>query len=80
MRIDKLKRRALGAALIVVGIIGLLALLATYIPGLYDPYLSTPTNIDDAAELARSYVASLGYSDLAVKEVRVSIQLLFHRL
>ena len=64
-----MKRRMLGAALIIVGIIGLLALSATYVPGLYGPYLSTPKRIDDAAELARSYVASLGYSDLAVKEV-----------
>ena len=68
-RIDKLKRRALGAAIAIVAVIGLLVLSATYIPGQYGPYLSAPTNVDDAAELARSYVQSLGYPDLAVKEV-----------
>ncbi len=64
-----MKRRALGAAVAIVAVIGLLVLSATYISRPYRPYLSTPTNIVDAAELARSYVQSLGYPDLAVKEV-----------
>lgn len=41
----------------------------TPIPGPYQPYPSIPRNIDEATELAKSYVASLGYPDLAVKEI-----------
>jgi len=64
-----LKRKVPGAALVIVGIIGLLVLSATYIQGPYQPYPLTSTNVDEAAKLARSYVASLGYPDLAVKEI-----------
>lgn len=63
------RRMLLGVALIIVGIIGLLVLSATYIPRSYQPYPLTPTNIDEAARLARSYVASFGNPDLAVKEI-----------
>jgi hypothetical protein len=38
-------------------------------PGQYQPYPAIPRNIDEATQVAKSYVASLGYPDLAVKEV-----------
>ena len=39
------------------------------IPAPYRPNTSIPTNIDEATDVAESYVASLGYPDLAVKEI-----------
>jgi hypothetical protein len=41
----------------------------TLTPGPYRPYPIIPKTIDEAAEVAKSYVASLGYPDLAVKEI-----------
>ncbi len=38
-------------------------------PGQYQPYPAIPRNIDEAAQVAKSWVASLGYPDLAVKEI-----------
>ncbi|MBS7623380.1 PepSY domain-containing protein [Candidatus Bathyarchaeota archaeon] len=38
-------------------------------PGPYRPQQLAPTSIDEAAELARGYLASLGYSDLDIKEI-----------
>ncbi len=39
------------------------------IPAPYPPNTLIPKNIDEATEVAKSYVASLGYPDLAVKEI-----------
>ena len=39
------------------------------IPAPYQPNTLIPKNIDEATEAAKSYVASLGYPDLAVKEI-----------
>jgi len=39
------------------------------IPGPYQPYPSIPRNIDEATQVAKDYVTSLGYPDLAVKEI-----------
>jgi len=41
----------------------------TLTPGQSPPYPYIPRNIDEAAEEAKNYVASLGYTDLAVKEI-----------
>jgi hypothetical protein len=41
----------------------------TPIPGPYQPYPLIPRNIDEATQVAKDYVASLGYTDLAVKEI-----------
>jgi hypothetical protein len=41
----------------------------TQIPRQYQPYPLIPKNIDEATEVAKSYVASLGYPDLAIKEI-----------
>lgn len=41
----------------------------TQAPGQYEVEALVPKNIDEAEELAESYVASLGYSDLAVEEI-----------
>ncbi|MBS7623398.1 hypothetical protein KEJ39_06970 [Candidatus Bathyarchaeota archaeon] len=41
----------------------------TPIPGPYQPYPLIPGNIDEATELAKGYVASLGYPDLGIKEI-----------
>jgi len=42
---------------------------APYAPRSYRTPTSIPRNIDEATELAKAYVASLGYPDLAVKEI-----------
>ncbi|OGD54264.1 hypothetical protein A3K80_08050 [Candidatus Bathyarchaeota archaeon RBG_13_38_9] len=89
MRTSELKRnRLLGAVLVIIGIIGIVAISAiqfaptpyldqtttpflttNQIPGSYQSYPSIPKNIDEAAELAKVYVSSIGYPDLAVKEI-----------
>jgi len=96
---SKLKRKGLlGVALIIIGIIGLVAastvpLIPIYTgpapspyptaltptpspypatptaPRPYRPQQLAPTNIDEATELARNYVGSLGYRDLDIKEI-----------
>jgi hypothetical protein len=38
-------------------------------PRSYRPQQLVPTNIDEAADLARNYLTSLGYSDLDIKEI-----------
>ena len=89
------RRILLGAVLIIIGIVGIVAsstvqwtptytgpittpLLGpttpyptapTPIPRPYQPYPLIPRNIDEATQVARDYVASLGYADLAVKEI-----------
>ena len=40
-----------------------------YIPKSYGPPSSVPKDIDEATELAKTYVASLGYPDLAIEEI-----------
>ena len=64
----------LGVGLLVIGIIGLIVVSTVqFAPSIYTSPAATtlliPKNIDEATELANSYVASLGYPDLTVKEV-----------